>query len=79
MSADRAVKVLGEKARIAILKEATQIKEMNIIETVDGNKLSFEDKKYVLPALTFIKEKCDGRVEARACADGHRRQRYILK
>ena len=58
MSVEKAIKVLGEKARIAVLKEAMQIGGLNVINIVDGESpLHWSVKKKALPALTFVKEK----------------------
>jgi len=43
------------------------------------NELSKEDKKRALRYLMFIKEKRDGAIKARGCADGRPQQQYTKK
>ena len=43
------------------------------------NDLPTEEKKEALSLISMIKEKRDGKLKARACADGRKQRRYISK
>ena len=41
--------------------------------------MTTEQKKAALPLITMIKEKRNGKIKGRACADGRKQRRYIAK
>jgi len=77
MPADKAIKVLGEMAYLAILKEASQVEGRNVIEGVDRNKLDKDTRKGALNSLTFVTKKRNGKVKGRTCADVRKQRLYI--
>jgi hypothetical protein len=68
------LKKFGAEGEKAITKELSQFHDMSVFEPVDATSLTADDKKKALASLLFLKEKRDGRIKARACADG-RKQR----
>jgi hypothetical protein len=68
------LKKFGKKGEAAVTKELGQFHDLSVFVPVDGKKLSREERKAALASLIFLKEKRDGTVKARACADG-RKQR----
>jgi hypothetical protein len=68
------LKKFGAEGEKAVTKELSQFHDMSVFEPVDATTLSPDDKKKALASLLFLKEKRDGRIKARACADG-RKQR----
>ena len=73
------LKLFGSKAEEATTKELTQLHDMETFIPVDGNKLSYEDRKEALNSLLFITEKRDGRIKSRMCANGAPQRKYIRK
>ena len=66
------LKKFGEAREKAVTKELCQFHDMSVFKPVDPASLSGEDKKAALASLLFLKEKRDGRIKARACADGRK-------
>ena len=58
------------------MKEFTQLHNENTFDPVDATKLSHEQKKAALRSVNLIKEKRDGTLKGRSCADG-RKQRAL--
>ena len=64
----------GKRGEIAITNELGQFHDLSVFVPVDATKLSQEERQEALASLIFLKEKRDGTIKARACADG-RKQR----
>ena len=63
----------------ALLSEFGQIHKYDTFDPQYMDKLPAEAKREALSLITMIKEKRDGKVKARACADGRKQRRYISK
>ena len=61
----------------AVESEMKQLHEMGAFEPV--GKLLCKEKSGGLGYLMYLKEKSDGRIKGRGCADGRKQQRYIFK
>jgi Reverse transcriptase (RNA-dependent DNA polymerase) len=70
MSARAGIKKHGQKAIDALLAEFGQLREKNVLKPVDSTTLSEEEKASALPAVNLIKEKRDGKIKGRTCANG---------
>ncbi len=68
------LKKFGEQGEAAVTRELGQFHDMNVFLPMDPNRLTKKEKAEALASLIFLKEKKDGTVKARACADG-RKQR----
>jgi Reverse transcriptase (RNA-dependent DNA polymerase) len=71
MSAKAGIKKHGQKAIDALLVEFGQLRNKEVMKPVDVTKLTDEEKAAALPAINLIKEKRDGKIKGRTCADGH--------
>lgn len=70
MSAHKGIKKHGQSALDALKKEFLQFKALNVLEPLDAFTLTEEQKSESLRALSVIKEKRDGSLKGRTCADG---------
>ena len=68
------LKKFGKQGEAAVRKELGQFHDLNVFIPVDAKKLTRKERQDALASLIFLKEKRDGTVKARACADG-RKQR----
>jgi hypothetical protein len=66
------------KAEYAVSKELMQLHMKYTFPPRDTTELAEEQKKVALESLMFLKEKRDGKIQGRACADG-RKQRERSK
>ena len=53
--------------------------DKDVIGVCDVKSLSHDDKRNALNLITMIKEKRDGKIKGRACADEYKQCRYIAK
>ena len=79
VSVSEGIKRHGEKAIMAVLKEYEQLNDKDLFKACDGNKLTYYEKKSALNLITMVKEKRDGKIKGRACADGRKLRRYITE
>ena len=75
MQATLGFKLFGEKAFASIVKELKQLKYgpmpgKQVIMAIDPDMLSLEQKRRALNAVNLIKQKIDGSIKGRTCADG---------
>jgi Reverse transcriptase (RNA-dependent DNA polymerase) len=70
MSAAAGIKLYGQPAVDAILKEFCQLHEKGVFEPKLTSALTSEQKKGALRAVNLIKEKRSGDIKGRTCADG---------
>ena len=80
--ASKAFKVIGEKAIAAIVKEFKQLNDgampgKPVIGEVNPDKLTDEEKLKALSAVNLVKEKRNGIVKGRTCANGSKQRRYL--
>ena len=61
----------------AVTKGMRQLHDMNALEPVSG--LTGEEKRSALGYLMYLKEKADGNIKDRGCADGRKQREYIAK
>ena len=62
----------GEKAIMAVLSEYAQLDDKKVFSACDVNKLNAGEKRKALNLITMVKEKRDGKIKGRACADGRK-------
>ena len=70
MTATAGIKKHGQKAIDAMLKEFCQLDDKSVFAAVDATKLSSAQRFAALRAINLIKEKRDGVLKGRSCADG---------
>jgi Reverse transcriptase (RNA-dependent DNA polymerase) len=76
-SMNRGIKEFGEAGIEAVLQELQQLHDRGVLKPIDASSLSREDRERALAYLMFLKQKRDGKVKGRGCADG-RKQRQII-
>ncbi len=69
-SMNAGIKKFKEKGEAGVTKELTQMHDMDVFRPINGDSLSYHEKKGALSSLMFLKEKRDATVKARMCADG---------
>ena len=83
MSVKRGIKLFKERAVAAMIKELTQLDKGGmgrkpVVISIDPKLLTPEKRKLALEAVHLIKEKRDGKIKGRNCAN-RSRQRFFLK
>jgi hypothetical protein len=78
-SLKKGLKIFGEKGEDAVTREFTQMHMLNVYSPLSASSLSSEDKKKALSSLIFLKEKSDGTIKARKCADGSKQREHYAK
>ena len=82
MSAKKGIKIYGERAIAAIMKEFTQsdkgaVPGKPVIQPVHAYTLTSEMKKMALEAVNLIAEKRCGTIKGKTCADGSKQRRCL--
>jgi hypothetical protein len=79
MTATAGIKKHGQRAVDALLKEFCQLDDKSVFAAVDANSLSPAQKAAALRAINLIKEKRDGELKGRSCADGSAQRALYTK
>ena len=69
----------GEKGETAVTKELGQFNNYKVFEPIHANTLNEQEKREALSSLIFLKEKRNGDVKARSCANGSVQQEHVAK
>ena len=82
MTASQGIKLWGEEALTAIMKEFSQMNsgpkgDQPVIEPIDTKLLTDEEKSTALSAVNLIKRKRSGKLKARKCANGSTQRKYL--
>ena len=82
MNARKGIKMFGEKAVAAILKEFKQLNEgafpgKPVVEPIEYKSLSPQEIRMAMEAVNLIKEKRNGVIKGRTCANGSLQRRYL--
>jgi Reverse transcriptase (RNA-dependent DNA polymerase) len=75
----KGLKVFGDAGVTAVLKELNQLHTRKVLEPVEADSLSPSEKYASLQYLMFLKEKRDGTIKGRGCADGRKQREYTNK
>jgi hypothetical protein len=78
-SLEAGLKHFGERGETAVSKELKQFNVYNVFKPLYANKLSNEEKSKALTLIIFLKEKQDGNVKARSCANGSEQRAHVAK
>jgi Reverse transcriptase (RNA-dependent DNA polymerase)/Zinc knuckle len=73
------LKLFGERGTEAVLKELKQLHDRQVMVPKEASSLTREDRYQALSYLMFLKEKRDGAIKGRGCADGRKQRAYISK
>ena len=68
-SMKQGVKSYGDKVKQAVLNELQQLHDQDVGEPVDKNTMGNDEIQCTLRYLIFLKEKRDGSIKGRGCAD----------
>ena len=83
MSANKGIRKHGDRAKEAMMKEIMALDSKAVFKPFDATNLSEADKRRVLSealrAVNLIKEKRDGTLKGRTCADGRRQRGQFEK
>ena len=82
MTAKRGIKLFGEKAVAAMVKEFTQLDKgafpgNPVVGPIDPTILTQEDKIRAMEAVNLIKEKRCGKIKGRTCANGSVQRKFL--
>ena len=75
----KGLKIFGDAGVEAVLKELTQLHDRRVLKPKEASKLSNEERKDSLQYLMFLKEKRDGSIKGRGCADGRKQRLHTTK
>jgi hypothetical protein len=78
MGMKKGIKTFGARAVEAVQKELKQLHDRAVVKPRHASELTAEQRKASLQYLMFLKEKRNGTVKGRGCADG-RKQRESTK
>jgi len=73
------LKKFGEEGNNALLKELSQLHQRDALLPKKKEDMTYEERKKALRYLMFLKEKRDGTVKSRGCADGRSQREYTTK
>ena len=79
MGIKEGIQKFGEKGNNALLKELNQLHERNTFLPKKKEEVLYDERKKALRYLIFLKEKHDGTIKARGCADGRSQREYMTK
>ena len=82
MPASKGIKMFGERAVAAVIKEFSQLSEgvtpgKPVIQPVDPSTITAEEMKQALEAVNLIKQKRCGKIKMRSCANGSEQWKYM--
>ena len=82
VSAVKGFKMFGERAVAAMVKELKQLNDgampgKPVVVPQDPDVLTEDEKESALEAVNLIKEKRDGRIKGRTCANGSKQRKYV--
>ncbi len=73
------IKHFGNQGEIAVTKELQQFNKYGVFEPKLADELTDNDMKKALASLIFLKEKLNGDIKARSCANGSKQREHIAK
>ena len=74
---EKGLQVFGEAGVEAVLKELNQLHERGVLKPTKN--LSHEQRMDALQYLMFLKQKRNGTIKGRGCADGRKQRQYTTK
>ena len=82
MSAKRGIKMYKERAIAAMMNELSQLDKgvvdgQPVVIPIDPSLLSQEKRRNAMEAVHLIKEKRDGKIKGRTCANGSKQRQFL--
>ncbi len=68
------IKKFKEKEKAGMMKELTQMHDMNVFRPIKRDSLTKEERSKAFALLMFLKEKRHKTVKARVCVDGQKQR-----
>ena len=78
-SLKKGLKKFGEKGHQAAYKEMKQLHDRVCFEPINPNALTPQERRKAMESLIFLTEKRDGKIKARACANGSVQRKWMDK
>ena len=78
-SVRKGIKVFKEAGITAVEEKLQQFETRKVMEPIDGNEMTREEKRVCLQYRMFLKQKRSGRIKGRGCADGQKKRKFITK
>jgi hypothetical protein len=78
-SLKKGLKQFGDKCYDAAFNKICQLHERAVFKPVNVSELTALEQKRAMESLIFLVEKEDGRIKARACANGSNQREYVNK
>ena len=78
-SVRKGLKIFGEAGVIAVTKELVQLHERGVVEPKFIQDLDGDQKQAALQYLMFLKQKRNGIIKGRGCADGRKQRAHTSK
>lgn len=79
LSLKQGLKTFGERGEDAAMKEVRQLHDFKTFRPVHAKALSHQQRVDTLSSLIFLKEKANGDIKGRACADGRKQRATMTK
>jgi hypothetical protein len=73
------LKHFGDRVETAVTKELSQFNSYDVFEPLEAERLTKEEREKALTSLIFLKEKQNGDVKARSCANGSVQREHVAK
>jgi Reverse transcriptase (RNA-dependent DNA polymerase)/Zinc knuckle len=73
------LKLFGDSGKEAVRKEMQQLHDRGVMKPMHRSQLSRNQRYRALSYLMFLKEKANGTIKGRGCADGRSQRAYITK
>jgi hypothetical protein len=78
-SVRQGIKLFGEQGVDAVMKELVQLHERGVVEPKHIYELNGQEKQDALQYLMFLKQKRNGTIKGRGCADGRKQRKHTTK
>ena len=75
----KGLKIYGQDGIDAVLKEMKQIHDRMVIDPKNPEEMTREEKSAALKYMMFLKQKKNGTIKGRGCADGRSQRASIDK
>ena len=79
MTLKQGIKQFGKKGSDAAFEEMNQLHKREVFKPLNVSSMTEEEKRQAIGSLIFLKEKRDGTIKGRACADGRKQRETMAK
>jgi hypothetical protein len=78
-SLNKGLKQFGNQGYDAAFEDICQLHERSVFKPINWKDLTQQERRHAMESLIYQVEKRDGRIKARACANGSTQREYINK